>query len=75
MTKAADYERFRNRLAKIKMCGKHDPDQRGCLRKTFVSKLLQVQDGMVMLEQTDKKGGTVELPFADIDRANLEIEF
>lgn len=75
MTKDADYERFRNRLAKIKMCGKYDPDQRGCQRKTFVGKLLGVRDGMVSLEQTDKKGGIVELPLADIDRANLEIEF
>ena len=75
LTKAADYERFRDRLAKIKMCGKCDPDQRGYQRKTFVGKLLGLRDGMVLLEQTDKQGGIAELPLADIERAHLEIEF
>jgi ribosome maturation factor RimP len=75
LTRPADYERFRQRLAKIKMAGKYDPDQRGQQRKTFVGKLLGLRDGMVLLEQTDKKGGIVELPLCDIERANLEIEF
>jgi ribosome maturation factor RimP len=57
------------------MYGKCDPDQRGHQRKTFVGKLLGLRDGMVLLEQTDKKGGIVELPLSDIERANLEIEF
>ena len=75
LTKPADFERFRNRLAKIKMCDKCDPDQRGYQRKTFVGKLLGLRDGMVLVEQTDKKGGIAELPLCDIERANLEIEF
>jgi len=75
LTRPADYERFRMRLAKVKMAGKCDPDQRGQQRKTFVGKLLGLRDGMVLLEQTDKKGGIVELPLCDIECANLEIEF
>ena len=75
LTRPADYERFRSRLAKIKMARKCDPDQRGQQRKTFVGKLLGLSDGLVLLEQTDKKGGIVELPLCDIERANLEIEF
>jgi ribosome maturation factor RimP len=75
LTKPADYDRFRTRLAKIKMSSKCDPDQRGSQRKTFVGKLLGLRDDMVLLEQTDKKGGIVELPLSDIERANLEIEF
>lgn len=75
LTKAADYERFRDRLVKVKTIDKCDPDQRGYQRKTFVGKLLGLQDDMVRIEQTDKKGGVVELPLCDIERANLEIEF
>ncbi|OEU58105.1 MAG: ribosome maturation factor [Desulfuromonadales bacterium C00003096] len=75
LTRPADYERFRMRLARIKMSGKCDPDQRGQQRKTFVGKLLGLRDGLVLLEQMDKKGGIVELPLCDIERANLEIEF
>ncbi len=75
LTRPADYERFCLRLAKIKMACKCDPDKRGQQRKTFVGKLLGLREGMVMLEQTDKKGGIVELPLCDIERANLEIEF
>lgn len=75
LVRPADYDRFRTRLAKIKMVGKCDPDQRGHQRKTFVGKLLGLRDDVVVLEQTDKKGGIVELPLADIERANLEIEF
>lgn len=75
LTRPADYERFRTRLAKIRMSVKCDPDQRGHQRKTFVGKLLGLRDGMVLLEQTDKKGGLVELPLSDIERANLEIDF
>ncbi len=75
LVKADDYERFRGRLAKIKMCCKCDPDQRGYQRKTFVGKLLGLQDGRVQMEQADKQGGLAELPLEDIEKANLEIEF
>lgn len=75
LVRRADYERFRDHLAKIKMSDKCDPDQRGHQRKTFTGKLLGLRDDMVRLEQTDKKGGIVELPLCDIERANLEIEF
>lgn len=73
--KAADFERFKGRLAKIKMREKLDPDQRGHLRKTFVGTLLGIQGDAVLLAQNDKKGGTIELPLEDIEKANLELEF
>jgi ribosome maturation factor RimP len=75
LKKAADYDRFSGRLAKIKMRDKLDPDQRGHLRKTFVGTLLGLRGDVVLLQQNDKKGGTVELPLSDIEKANLEIEF
>ncbi len=75
LLRPADYERFRQRLAKIKMSAKCDPDRRGYQRKTFVGILQGFCDGRVVLEQTDKTGGTVELPFSEIERAHLEIEF
>jgi ribosome maturation factor RimP len=75
LKKAEDFERFSGRLAKIKMREKLDPDQRGYLRKTFVGTLLGLQGEAVLLAQNDKKGGTVELPLREIEKANLELEF
>ena len=75
LKKAADFERFTGKLAKIVMAQKVDPDGRGHERKTFVGHLRGLDGEVVLLEQSDKKGGVVELPLADIDKANLEIEF
>jgi len=75
LKKPADFERFKGRLAKIKMRDALDPDQRGHLRKTFVGTLLGLQGASVLLAQNDKKGGTVELPLENIEKANLELEF
>lgn len=70
-----DYERFVGSLVKIKTYEKLDPDQRGHERKTFVGKLLGFENGLVSLEQSDKKGGVVVLPLAAIAKSNLEPEF
>ncbi|MEZ4599264.1 MAG: ribosome maturation factor [Syntrophotaleaceae bacterium] len=75
LKKAADYERFKGRLGKIKMRDSIDPDQRGHQRKTFVGTLLGLEGEAVLLEQNDKKGGIVKLPFEDIEKAHLELEF
>jgi len=70
-----DYERFVGSLVKIKTYEKLDPDQRGHERKTFVGKLLGFDNGLVRLEQNDKKGGVVVLPLVAIAKSNLEPEF
>jgi ribosome maturation factor RimP len=75
LKKAADFERFVGKKARLKSKELIDPDQRGTTRKTFVGTLLGFEDGNVRLEQTDKKGGVVEIPLADLDKANLEEEF
>jgi ribosome maturation factor RimP len=75
LKKSSDYVRFAGRLAKIKTRDKLDPDGRGYERKTFVGKLLGLEGSSILLEQTDKKGGTIALPLDEIDKANLEIEF
>lgn len=74
LKKTSDFVRFAGRLAKIKTRSKLDPDQRGYERKTFVGKLLGLEGTAVLLEQNDKKGGIVELPLDEIEKANLEIE-
>lgn len=71
----ADFERFKGRLVKIKTFDKLDPDGRGHERKTFVGTLLGLEAGQVTLQQTDKKGGLVVLPYAGIAKTNLEVEF
>jgi ribosome maturation factor RimP len=75
LKKAADFERFVGKKARLKSRELIDPDQRGTTRKTFVGTLLGFEDGNVRLEQTDKKGGVVEIPLTDLDKANLEEEF
>lgn len=75
LKKPADYERFRGRLVKIKTFEKCDPDGRGHTRKTFVGTLLGLENGMVSIEQNDKKGGVAAFPLDGIAKANLEFEF
>jgi ribosome maturation factor RimP len=75
LKKAADFERFVGKKAKLKSKNLIDPDQRGTTRKTFVGTLLGFEDGNVRLEQTDKQGGVIAISLADLDKANLEEEF
>ncbi|NIQ96392.1 MAG: ribosome maturation factor [Desulfuromonadales bacterium] len=74
LKKKADFERFAGNLARIKMLDRIDPDGRGHERKTFVGRLQGLREGSVVLELSDKKGGTALLPLDGIERANLEIE-
>jgi ribosome maturation factor RimP len=75
LKKIEDFVRFSGKLVKIKTFAGLDPDQRGHNRKTFVGMLLGVEDGLIRIEQTDKKGGVVAFPFEGIAKANLEYEF
>jgi ribosome maturation factor RimP len=74
LKKPQDYQRFQGRLAKIKMLEKLDPDGRGHERKTFIGKLMGLEGEVVKLMQTDRKGGVIDLPLADIEKAHLEFE-
>lgn len=74
LKKKQDFDRFSGSLAKIKMLNRIDPDERGHERKTFVGRLQGIKNEGVVLDLTDKKGGTVLLPLDEIERANLEIE-
>lgn len=71
----SDYRRFAGRLVKVKTYEKLDPDGRGHERKTFTGILLGLEDGLVRIEQNDKKGGVAAFPLAAIAKANLEFEF
>ncbi len=75
LKKPQDYERYKGRLIKIKTYEKLDPDGRGYERKTFEGQLLGLEAGRVKILQMDKKGGTIEVAFDGIAKANLEIEF
>ena len=75
LKKAADFERFVGKKARLKSKNLIDPDQRGTTRKTFVGTLLGFEDDNVRLELTDKQGGVIAIPLADLDKANLEEEF
>jgi ribosome maturation factor RimP len=75
LKKGTDFERFVGKKARLKSKHLIDPDQRGTTRKTFVGTLLGFEDGNVRLELTDKQGGVIAIPLADLDKANLEEEF
>jgi len=75
LKKGADFERFVGKKARLKSKNLIDPDQRGTTRKTFVGTLLGFEDDNVRLELTDKQGGVIAIPLADLDKANLEEEF
>lgn len=75
LKKPADFEKFAGKPVKIKTHEALDPDERGRTRKTFTGILLGIAGDLVRVEQTDKKGGVVEIPYNEIAKANLEIEF
>ena len=75
LKKPADYARFAGQLVKIKTRTLLDPDERGHRRKTFLGELLGLEDGVVRLRQTDRRGGEVAIAFEEIDKANLEPVF
>lgn len=69
LKKAADYERFRGRLAKITTA---EPIGDA---KFFEGRLAGFADGKVRLELKGKEARTVELPLEAIRKANLVVEF
>ncbi|PLX99870.1 MAG: ribosome maturation factor [Desulfuromonas sp.] len=75
LKKPRDFERFVGQSVKVKTLESLDPDGRGHQRKTFAGELLGLFDGQVKILQQDSKGGEVTLPFAQIERANLDPKF
>ncbi len=73
LTKPADYERFVGRLAKIWTAElvAIEPDSPAST-KFLEGRLAGYADGMVQLEV---KGRVIALPFAEIRKANLVVEF
>jgi ribosome maturation factor RimP len=69
LKKAADYERFRGRLAKITTS---EPIGDA---KFFEGRLAGFADGKVRMELKGKQARTVELPLEAIRKANLVVEF
>ena len=72
LKKAADYERYRGRLVKIKTF-ELLPDDAGNPRKTFIGELLGLEDGVVRLKLNE--GQTAGIPLDKVAKANLEFEF
>ena len=69
LTKAADFERFRGRLAKISTT---EPVGNA---KFFEGRLAGFAEGKVRMELKGKEARTVELPLEAIRKANLVVEF
>jgi len=69
LTKPADFERFRGRLAKITTSEPVDE------AKFFEGRLAGFEDGRVRLELKGKVARTIELPIEMIRKANLVVEF
>ncbi len=66
LKKPEDFEKYRNRLVKIKL---YEPLEG---RKNFKGTLLGLEDERVLM---DVEGRVYELPLQGIAKANLEIEF
>lgn len=75
LNRPEDFRRFAGERVRIKTHELLDPDQQGHARKTFLGRLLAVEGEAVRIEQSDRRGGEVLLPFAAIDKANLDPEF
>jgi ribosome maturation factor RimP len=69
LKKAAEYERFRGRLAKIVTA---EPVENA---KFFEGRLAGVADGKVRVELQGKQARMVEIPLETIRKANLVVEF
>ena len=69
LKKAADFERFRGRLAKITTA---EPIGNA---KFFEGRLAGLANGKVRLELKGKEARIVELPLETIRKANLVVEF
>jgi ribosome maturation factor RimP len=69
LTKAADFERFTGRLAKISTI---EPIGEG---KFFEGRLKGFADGKIRMELKGKEARMVELPLDNVRKANLVVEF
>ena len=72
LKKAADYERYRGRLVRIKTF-ELLPDDAGNPRKTFTGELLGLDNGVVRLKLNEVQ--TAGIPLDKVAKANLEFEF
>ena len=61
-----DFLRFKGKKVKIKT--NRDFEK----RKSFIGKLLEFKDGLVTVET---EGGSFSIPYVDIEKANLELDF
>jgi ribosome maturation factor RimP len=76
LLKAADYERFAGRLAKIWTKDPVTPSEGARPSNYLEGRLAGIADGRVRVEMTSKAGVNVfELPYENIRKANLIIEF
>jgi ribosome maturation factor RimP len=71
LTKAADYERYKGRLVKIRTF-EMLTDDAGNKRKTFLGNLVGLSAGVVTIRLVE--GQTASLPLDRIAKANLEFE-
>ncbi|HWC76436.1 MAG TPA: ribosome maturation factor RimP [Blastocatellia bacterium] len=65
--KPADYERFTGSRVKLRISEALNG------RRSFRGRLLSIQDGIVSLDAIDV--GKVEIPYDNIEKANIEYEF
>ncbi len=72
LKKLADYQRFAGHLVKVKTFDMV-ADDAGNKRKTFLGKLLGVQDGVISMDLTE--GQHASIPLDKVAKANLEFEF
>jgi ribosome maturation factor RimP len=66
LKKPADFERFRGKLARIKLYTPVEGE------KTFSARILEIEGDKVVLERKDKN---IRVPFSKIAKANLKIEW
>ncbi|HVY54671.1 MAG TPA: ribosome maturation factor RimP [Thermodesulfobacteriota bacterium] len=66
LRKPEDFLRFKGKKVKIKTS--RDIEK----RKSFIGRLLDFRDGLVTVET---EGGSFTIPYADIEKANLELDF
>ncbi|MFI5321991.1 MAG: ribosome maturation factor RimP [Thermodesulfobacteriota bacterium] len=66
LRKPEDFLRFKGRKVKIKTTKDFEK------RKLFIGELLEFKDGLVTVET---EGRSFSLPYADIEKANLELDF
>lgn len=72
LKKIADYERFTGALVKVRTF-ELLADEAGHKRKTFLGKLLGVEDGVVRIHLSE--GPEAAIPLDKVAKANLEFEF